>query len=505
MRLRVHSESSSGTLILMQLPLKLADFTHWRALIVAIVVLVLGGYYFFGQGADLGATLTIAQKNFEQQVSVSGTVIATKDADLGFSSNGRVAYVYARVGQHVSAGTTLAEIENGDLVATLAQAKADLASLLSGTRQEEIDVATVTVKNAEASLINAIQNAYTSADDAVRNRTDSFFSNPRTEPKLSFNISNANLKTVVENDRLSAEKALNAWAVLISELAPANVADSAKQSQVYLAQVTTLLADANAALNQGLPDTTTSSATLSTYATTLATGRTNVNNSGTDLTTASATLDSSVKNLTLKQAGATKDSVASQQATVASAQSAIAKTIITAPFSGVVTRVDAKVGEIVSPSTSLISMQSDGIFQIETYVPEVSIAQIQVGNKATTTLDAYGPSVKLSAVVVAVDPAETVRDGVPAYKTTLSFLEKNSSIRSGMTANILITTGSLQNTIVIPRGAVGIKNGSSYVSVVINGQPVDRTVTTGASPALGQVEILSGLSTGDVVLLSPTP
>lgn len=489
----------------MQLPSKLAEFKHWRAVVVVLVVVLIGGYYFFGQGADLGATLTISQKNFEQQVSVSGTVIATKDVDLGFTANGRVSGVYANVGQRVSAGTVLAQMENGDLSAALEQAKADLDSLLSGTRPEEIAVAKASVDSAESSLINAIQSAYTTADDAVRNRADSLFSNPRVDPKLTFNISNASLKTVVESDRLETEEALKSMASLVSKLSKENVVDSAKQAQAYLAHVTTLLADSNTAINQGLPDTNISATTLATYATSLSTGRTNVNNAVDDLTSAVASLNSANKNLTLKQAGATKDSMASQQAAVASAQAALAKTIVVAPFSGIVTRMDAKAGEIVSPSTSLISLQSDGIFQIETYVPEVSIAQIQVGNKATTTLDAYGPSVKFSAVVVAVDPAETVRDGVPAYKTTLAFLEKNASIRSGMTANVVITTGSFPNTIVVPRGAVGNRNGNTYVTAVVNGRTVEKAVTTGATPSLGQIEILSGLTTGDVILLSPTP
>lgn len=295
------------------------------------------------------------------------------------------------------------------------------------------------------------------------------------------------------------------WALLTRNLTSANAEDSAKQAQSYLAQVTALLADSNSALNQGIPDTTTSASAISSYITTLATARTSVNSAASALTTAVTALDSALKNLAFKQAGSTSDAITAQRAKVANAQSALAKTYVSAPFTGVVTRMDAKVGEIVSPTASLISMQSDGIFQIETYIPEIVISGVAVGNSATTTLDAYGVSVEFPATVVAVDPAETLKDGVPAYKTTLAFLSVDSRIRSGMTANVVINIGTLNNAFVIPSGAVGNKNGSPYVSVLVNGKPESRTVVTGTSPSLGQIEILSGLSAGEVILLSPSP
>jgi RND family efflux transporter MFP subunit len=266
----------------------------------------------------------------------------------------------------------------------------------------------------------------------------------------------------------------------------------------------------NIAINQGVPDPITTAAVLSSYGTTLATARTSVNTAATTLTTNSTALNSAQKNLTLKQAGSTVETIAEQEAVVAAAaaevqnaRALIAKTRIVAPFGGMVTRMDAKVGETVSSDTSKISMQSDGIFQIETFVPEVAIARVAVGNPATTTLDAYGSSVAFPSVVIAVDPAETLQDGVPAYKTTLAFLSKDARIRSGMTANVVMETGVLHDAIVIPAGAVSTQEGVRYVSVVNRGQVERREVTTGPSPMLGQAHILSGLFAGDVILLAP--
>jgi len=502
----------------MRLLLERLVFPGWRYALAGLVVVIAGGYFFFGHSGNLGATFSIAPGDFKEQVRVSGTVTAAKDVDLGFATSGRISGTYVKVGQHVGAGTVIAETENGDLIAMLAQkrsaldeAQANLASLEAGTRPEELAVASTAVTSAEAALVDAVQSAYTASDDAVHNKADTLFANPRTDPKLTFNTS-AGIKGTVEQGRVAIEPVFTNWAQLIGTLSTANVADIAKRSQMYLMQVKAFLADMNLTINQGFPDTTTTTATLSSYSTTLATARTNVNTAATALTTNSTALDSAKKNLLLKQAGSTNESIAAKQAAVAAAvadvenaHAAITKTRVVAPFSGTVTRMDAKVGEIVSPTASLIGMQSDGLFQVETFVPEVTIARVAVGNPATTTLDAYGSSITFSTTVVAVDPAETVKDGVPTYKTTLSFLSADSRIRSGMTADVVMETGVLRNAIVIPAGAIGTKNGVSYVSIVDKGTATARTVTTGPSPAVGQAEIRSGLSAGDTILLAPVP
>lgn len=490
-----------------------------KGLIGLLVVLAAAGYFFTTRGTTLGDTFTVAVSDFKEQVSVSGTVTAVHDVVLGFAANGRIARTYAQVGQHIDAGSIVAEIENGDLAAALAQkqaalrvAEANLELIKKGTRPEEIAVAATTVANAKAALMNAIQNAYTASDDAVHTRVDAFMTNPRTVPKLAFSLSNAALQSMVEQDRSAVEPVLAEWALLVTKMSVDTVSESAKKAQGYSARIITLLADAGLALNQGIPDQTNSAATFAGYASGLATARSSVNTAATTLVADIAALQSAESTLALEQSGSTPEAIAAQEASVTaaaadvqSAQSQLAKTRVIAPFNGTVTRMDAKVGEVVAPTASVIAMQSDGIFQIETFIPEVTIARVAAGNPATTTLDAYGPSMAFPSVVVAVDPAETVKDGVPTYKTTLSFLNKDSRIRSGMTANVVIETGQLSNAIVIPAGAVGSKNGVSYVSVVDHGTASTRTVTVGPSPALGQAHILTGLAAGDSILLTPAP
>jgi HlyD family secretion protein len=165
--------------------------------------------------------------------------------------------------------------------------------------------------------------------------------------------------------------------------------------------------------------------------------------------------------------------------------------------------VDAEVGKIVSPNTPEVSMISSGVLQIETYIPEVSIVNVAVGQNAAVTLDAYGADVGFAANVVAIDPAETVKSGVSTYKTTLQFTAADQRIRPGMTANVSIETGLIPQAIAIPQGAVYERGGVHYVQVAVGKKTEERAVTLGSNSAVGSIVISSGLSEGDTLILDP--
>lgn len=467
------------------------------AILVLVIALAAGGYLAFGAGGGVGATYTVVRANTPRTVAISGTVKAASDADLGFAESGRIAATYAVVGQHVAAGAVLAEIENGDEAAAVQKAQANLASLTAGTRPEELAAAETAVAGDEAALADAIRSAYVTVDDAIRNHADALFTNPLSSPAFKY-PNNGTLKDTLEKERRDLSLTLSEWQASVGALTPSAASLAAETAQQNLTAVETFLDNINRALSEAL------SAAATSYEASIATARTNVADASTALTKSQSTLADDEKTLTLKRAGSTAEDIAAGQADLANAEAALVKTRVIAPFAGVVTKMDAKVGEIVSPTASEIALQSQGVYQIEVYVPEVSIAGVAVGDAATTTLDAYGPTVPFAATVIAVAPAETEKDGVPTYKTTLAFTAPDPRIRSGMTANVVIETGVLVNAVVIPAGAVGHDTQGAYVSILTGNKKVARqAVTTGETPALGQVEVTAGLAGGETILLAP--
>lgn len=468
--------------------------------ILAVVVIGFGTWFALGRQDGNAETITVTKAPFEAQVSISGKVVPSHDVELGFSQGGRVAHVYVTVGKKVAAGAILAETENGDVHADVLQKQAKLAQLKEGTRSEELAVKETAVKNADATLRTAIEDAYRASDAAVHNTADPLFSNPRTMPVLNFTTTNSQFSIDAIALRSTLDSVLNAWRDDI-DADTIDIGMLAIRSQENLIRVNNFLAKCNTALNAALTNSTFTANIITGYIADIATARTSVNTAVSAVTTDTATLLTAEKNLTLARAGSRATDIVVAQADVMSAQAQLAKTHIVAPFSGTVTRLDIEQGEIAQTGTSVVALIG-GTFQIEAYVPEVEIAALKQGDTASVYLDAYGKDIPFAATIIAIDPAETVREGISTYKTTLQFIVPDDRIRSGMTANILITTERRESAIVIPLGAVTHRDDKSYVKIKEGKETTEREVTLGAA-SVGQVEVVSGLNEGDAVVLNP--
>ena len=517
-------------------PMNIFSHISYRMLVaLSVLVVAAGGFaWYHARSAQLPTdTMVVHAGGQMNEVIVSGTVQSAQNVDLGFAQSGRVAQIYAAVGDVVKAGTLLAEVDNGDARAALAQSKAalqaarsELASLLSGTRPEQIAVtqSQITgdesaIAQAEQGIVNAIQNAYTVSNDAVYNKTDSIFNNPQSlSPQLVFSVSDSQLASSIVNARVAIGPAIATWQSDLTTLSEnTDLATSTQEAQSNLSRVVSYLSLANGVLNAALVGVQASQSTLNSYIASIATARANVNAAQTSLTAAQtavqnarAALDRDQKSLVLEQAGSTSDQIATQQAQIDAAAAAVentqaqlSKTQVTAPFDGIITRMDAKVGAVVSPNSPQISMISNGLFQIVSYIPEVEIAEVSIGQHASTTLDAYGPDVFFPSVVIAIDPGNTLVNGVSTYKTTLQFLANDSRIRSGMTAASDIATENATGTVEVPQGAVFSKGNTTVVQTIKGGAIVDVPVTLGSEPSVGDVEVLSGLHDGDTIVLDP--
>jgi RND family efflux transporter MFP subunit len=163
---------------------------------------------------------------------------------------------------------------------------------------------------------------------------------------------------------------------------------------------------------------------------------------------------------------------------------------------------NAEVGEVVGANTTLVSLISPSVFEIEAYVTETDIASISKGDTASVTLDAYGNDVVFSAEVVRIDPAETVIEGVATYRVVLIFEDAQGLARSGMTANVDIMTGVSENVLAVPARAVFTQNGVKHVRLQnADGSIETVTVTTGLRDSFGDIEIVSGITDGDQVVV----
>ena len=501
--------------------------------IISIFILlgVLGAFFVFRGSEELRIeTAEVVRRDIVQEVAVTGRVKAATSVELAFEKAGKVSQVYVRVGDRVVPGTLLVILDSSELLANLAEAKADvkvqeskLQELQRGTRVEELDVQRVKVQNAESALqdtrqqvLDTLQDSYTKSDDAVRNKIDQVFSNPRgSSPQILFSATNSELEYIVKIKRVIVESVLIFWKTSLESLSSKSdlkgALDTAKQD---LGEIQSFLDDLALAINGATLTGSITQTTLNSWKSDVSTARTNVNTAASSISLKEESLQSAEsslalqqQNLVLKEAGTAPEEIAAQQAKLEQSEAAVVKIEVKieknklfSPIFGIVTKQAAKLGELVASAITIVSLISENDFEIEANVAEADIAKIQVGNTAEVTLDAYGRDVMFGAQVVSIDPAETIIEGVATYKVTLLFEKEDERIKPGMTANIDIVGASKRGVLVIPQRAVLRRGKDKVVRVVVAEEVREVKVKTGLRSSDGFIEITEGLKEGDVVI-----
>lgn len=496
------------------------------------IVLVAGGvvYYVAISGDSSVERFEVRRGDIIQEAFASGNVAAPSTIDLKFQNPGKIVFLGVESGEIVSAGDVLARQDTSVLSAQLAQAEAavavaqaELASLREGTRLEAIAVTKAQIAGDESALaqanqsvLNSIRSAYTQSDTAVRNTIDQFFSNPRSSsPQLSFTVSDSQLEFTVEAERLTTESMLTSWQADVAQLLPKSDLTLAEEiTQTNLAKVARLLLDANAALNRAIPGGQTSQATIDLWIASVVTARSGLDTVSAALTNAvtvhhnaQSALEADRKKLALQEAGSSAASLEAAEARIRSAaanvdalRSQIVQMQIIAPASGRITNVIGDVGETVSPGAVVVSMIPVAKLQIDLNLSENNVASVSVGNPARITLDALGET-PLRGSVAKIDPAQTIVSGSVYYKTIITLKEEDSRVKAGMTANVWIETGAASSTLVVPASAVKKDGARTFVKMYQGGTQVEQSVTVGLKSQNGLVQIISGLSEGDEVVI----
>ena len=506
----------------------------WSALIAIIILFVIYFGFIKKPAENIVDLVKVERRTIVEEVSTTGKVKALSDISLAFERAGKVSKISVSIGSKVSQNQFLASISNADLSAILDEANANLKAaeakleqVKKGSTPEEIAVSQSQVEKAKSdlneaktSLINSVRDAYTKSDDAIRNKTDDMFENPRTtNPKLKFQTNNFQLATDINSGRANLESTLATWSYSSASLtvdSDLNMAsDNANQN---LNTVKNFLEQINLALNSAVTDSTITQATIDGWKTSVATARTNIalgiSNLSSFLTgykSAESLLKVAEEQLALTKASATTEEIKTQEAiveqveaSVENAKANLEKSIIRSPITGTVSRVDMKVGETIQSGINVITVISFGEYEIEALIPEADIAKVKIGDIATTTLDAYGPDIIFRTTVIKIDPAETLIENVPTYKTTFKFAGKDDRVKSGMTANLDIGTDKRENALSIPSRSVFSRDNKRFVKIISeDGAISNKEVKTGIRGIDGYMEIVSGLTESESVLASP--
>lgn len=502
-----------------------------RYYIIAIaIVFVVGVYYFFIRKApETNQPIFVTKGTIVQDVRVTGKIKAAKSVNLAFERSGNVNVVNVDIGSIVYPGQVLMELDMGELRANLndAQAYVDvqtakLEELKKGTRPEELAVSQSKVDSAQSSLQDAKQNltdvlkdSNTKSDDAIYNKSDPIFINPRiSSPQLNISVNDFSIESYLETNRLMIGAMLSQWDIELSSLSlSSDLATYAKSSQSNIRTTKDYLDKVASAVNSLTPDSRTTQTQIDTYRTNVSTARTNISTAISNITTAveklrdaESSLELAKKELLLSQAGNTAEQISAQEATVKQAQAKVATiqaqmngAILRSPLAGIVTKKEISLGESASAHQLAISVISQSNLEIEAQVPEVDVGNITIGNRVSITLDAFSGET-FTGHVTYIEPGETIIDGVVNFKVTIAFDKNDTRFKSGLTANLTIDTLKKDNVLMLPQFAILENDSGTFVRKISNGKTIDVPVSLGIHGQNGMIEIISGVTEGEQVV-----
>jgi membrane fusion protein (multidrug efflux system) len=186
-----------------------------------------------------------------------------------------------------------------------------------------------------------------------------------------------------------------------------------------------------------------------------------------------------------------------QQAAVALAKARLDKTVILAPFDGLIGLRNVSVGDYVSPGIDLVPIESVDPLKVDFRIPEQFWSLVHVGLKLVLQFDAL-PGQTREGVVGAISPLVDV--GGRSILLRAEVGNADGSLRPGMFARVQLQFAD-NTALVVPETALAPSGESQYVYRVKDGR-VERVAVDIGLRRGGNVEVLKGLLENDQVVVA---
>ena len=186
------------------------------------------------------------------------------------------------------------------------------------------------------------------------------------------------------------------------------------------------------------------------------------------------------------------------EAEIAAARVALGYATLTAHFAGLITERKADPGSLATPGAPLLTLEREGNLRLEASIDESRLGLVRIGDSVAVEIDGLNRTVtgRVVEVVPSVDAA------------TRSFITKIDlpalpGLWAGMFGRAAFAAGKSW-TLLVPQSAVRERGQIRSVYVVEGNAARLRFVTLG-EPRGGQREVLSGLTVGEKIIVSPPP
>ncbi len=184
------------------------------------------------------------------------------------------------------------------------------------------------------------------------------------------------------------------------------------------------------------------------------------------------------------------------KADIAYTQALIAKTIVRAPFTGVIGLRKVSAGAFVTPTNVIATMQQLSNLRIDFTVPEVYQKYVVKGGNVQISIDQNSDQMQ-TARVIAMEPQVNQSTRNITVRAQL-----NSGTSSpGSFVKVYLNDGASKSSILVPANCIIPESKSKKVVTVKDGKAAFVTIETGSRQE-DFVEVTKGLSVGDSVVVS---
>ncbi len=435
-----------------------------RLALLSLVVLII---IFFMWRSRRPVVVTLVQPTLTtitETIASSGRVGGETETLVGAQAQGIVESLYIEEGDRVAAGQRLAVLKNDVVEAQVTQAEqlvrtaqAQLAQVARGPLTSEIQAATEQVRQAQAQVTQQ-QAGISQAQKAV------------TQARAQLNQLRA--------ERDLATKELERSRTLVSQgIVP--------QSEYDQAQTNLRVAEERVIAQQGAVELAESGVRQSRAA----------------LRAAQANVRAQQATLETIKSGARPEDVQVARQRLREAQQALivarrqaANSIVTAPFAGVVTEINAELGQTVG-SQGVLELVSS-VFEIRLDVDENNLADLRLGQTAIISSSTFSEG-RFEATVTEIGAAVDKARGT--IEVTVTPTNPPDWLRPGQTVNVNIITARNAQRLLVPLTALARDGDRTVVYVVQNGVALQKTVVT-RPPTEEGVPVLAGLSSDDRII-----
>ncbi len=183
-------------------------------------------------------------------------------------------------------------------------------------------------------------------------------------------------------------------------------------------------------------------------------------------------------------------------ARVQEVQVRVDKTVIWAPFAGIIGLREISPGAYVKAGDDIVRLANLDSIKVDFRLPEIYLAKVGRDQAVALGVDAY-PGEIFHGRVYAVQPVVEEETRTALMRARIP--NKGHRLKPGMFVRVALTLSTRQNAITVPEQALWPQGKDNFVFRVVDGKVALIKVELGKR-GLGEVEIRKGLSAGDMVV-----